>query len=312
MLRVYLFEGEVYLFCIERKNDMNDILKEEKIENMIYEVRGKQVMLDSDLARLYGCKNGTKEVNQAVKNNIDKFPVRYSFQLTDEESNNLKSKFLTSSLDNNYGGRRNNPRVFTEQGVYMLATILKGKKATSMTLYIMDAFIVMKKYISNDLFKNNNILINHEARILKLEESLDKLSSKQASIIYDGKIYDAYSILVDILNKAREEIIIIDNYANKELLDILRNINKNIIILSKNLDSILIRKYNNQYDNISFVDNNPFHDRYIILDRKDVYVSGMSLKDIGKKYSYIYKITEELFINELLKRIDGILKVRII
>ena len=129
------------------------------------------------------------------------------------------------------------------------------------------------------------------------------MSSKQTSIIYD-----AYSILIDILNSAKEEIMIIDNYANKELLDMLRTINKNIIILSKNLDSVLLKKYNNQYSNISFINNNPLHDRYIILDRKDVYVSGMSLKDIGKKYSYIYKINEELFIDELLKRVDYLSK----
>lgn len=134
------------------------------------------------------------------------------------------------------------------------------------------------------------------------------MPSKQSSIIYDGKIYDAYSILIDILNSAKEEIIIIDNYANKELLDMLRTINKNIIILSKNLDSVLLKKYNKQYSNILFINNNPLHDRYIILDRKDVYVSGMSLKDIGKKYSYIYKINEELFINELLKRVEFILE----
>ena len=285
---------------------MNDILKEEKIENMIYEVRGKQVMLDSDLAILYECKNGTKTINQAVKRHINKFPERYMFQLNKDEYLSLRSQFGTSS-PNNYGGVRKLPYVFTEQGVAMLATIIRTEVADIISMQIIDAFVYMRRYLSND--NKNNMLINHENRILKLEESLDKLSSKQSSIIYDGKIYDAYSILVDILNKAREEIIIIDNYANKELLDILRNINKNIIILSKNLDSILIKKYNNQYDNISFISNNLFHDRYIILDKKDVYVSGMSLKDIGKKYSYIYKITEELFINELLKRIDGILKV---
>ena len=288
---------------------MNDILKEEKIENMIYEVRGKQVMLDSDLAILYECKNGTKTINQAVKRHINKFPERYMFQLNKDEYLSLRSQFGTSS-PNNYGGVRKLPYVFTEQGVAMLATIIRTEVADIISMQIIDAFVYMRRYLSND--NKNNMLINHENRILKLEESLDKLSSKQSSIIYDGKIYDAYSILVDILNKAREEIIIIDNYANKELLDILRNINKNIIILSKNLDSILIKKYNNQYHNISFISNNLFHDRYIILDKKDVYVSGMSLKDIGKKYSYIYKITEELFINELLKRIDGILKVRII
>lgn len=262
-------------------------------------------MLDSDLAKLYECKNGTKEVNQAVRNNMDKFPERYSFRLTNEESKNLRSKFLTSSSVNGYGGRRYNPRVFTEQGVYMLATILKGKKATNMTLYIMDAFVYMRKYLSND--SRSSILINHEERIMKLEESFDKLASRRSSIIYEDKIYDAYSVLVGILNEAREEIIIIDNYVNKELLDILRNINRKIIILSKNIDDTLIKKYTIQYKNIVFISKNLFHDRYIILDRKTVYISDMSLKDIGKKYSYIYKIREGLYIKELIKRIEDIL-----
>ena len=194
------------------------------------------------------------------------------------------------------------PYVFTEQGVAMLATILRTPVADIMSMQIIDAFVYMRKYLSSS--NKDSMLINHENRILKLEESFDKMSSKQTSIIYDDKIYDAYSILIDILNSAKEEIIIIDNYANKELLDMLRTINKNIIILSKNLDSVLLKKYNNQYSNISFINNNPLHDRYIILDRKDAYVSGMSLKDIGKKYSYIYKINEELFITELLKRVD--------
>lgn len=285
---------------------MNEVIKKEKIEDMIYEVRGMQVMLDSDLAKLYECKNGTKEINQAVKNNIYKFPERYCFKLTIDETKYLRSKFLTSSLENDYGGRRYLPRVFTEQGVYMLATILKGKKASDMTLLIMDTFVYMKKFISND-FINSKVLVNHEERILKLEESFNKLSSKQSSIIYEGKIYDAYSILLDIFKEAKDEIIIIDNYVNKELLDTLRNINTSIIILSKNIDNELIKKYKIQYDNIIFINNNPFHDRYIILDKKEVYVSGMSLKDIGKKYSYINKFDEEIFINELLKRVKDML-----
>ena len=106
---------------------MHELKEELNIENMIYEIRGKQVMLDSDLARLYQCKNGTKEINQAVKNNPDKFPERYSFQLSDNEYNNLRSNFLTSSLESGYGGRRYNPRVFTEQGVVVLSIILKLK-----------------------------------------------------------------------------------------------------------------------------------------------------------------------------------------
>lgn len=282
---------------------MNEITETEKIENMIYEIRGKQVMLDSDLARLYGCKNGTKEVNQAVKNNIEKFPERYCFQLNDFEKKILRSKFLTAKSNSK---SRTNPRVFTEQGIYMLATVLKSKNATNMTLFIMDAFVFMKKYILNDSL-NSKMLTNHEERILKHEESFDKLSAKQNSIIYEGCIYDSYSLLLDILNEAYEEIIIVDNYANKELFDILKNINKKIYVISKNLDNILINKYSKQYSNVTFINNDLFHDRYIILDSKTVYVSGMSLKDLGKKYSYMYKMNEKIFINDLVSRIEILL-----
>ena len=282
---------------------MNEITETEKIENMIYEIRGKQVMLDSDLARLYGCKNGTKEVNQAVKNNIEKFPERYCFQLNDFEKKILRSKFLTAKSNSK---SRTNPRVFTEQGIYMLATVLKSKNATNMTLFIMDAFVYMKKYILNDSL-NSKMLTNHEERILRLEESFDKLSAKQNSIIYEGCIYDSYSLLLDILNEAHEEIIIVDNYASKELFDILKNINKKIYVISKNLDNILINKYSKQYSNVTFINNDLFHDRYIILDRKTVYVSGMSLKDLGKKYSYMYKMNEKIFINDLVSRIEILL-----
>ena len=282
---------------------MNEIVETEKIENMIYEIMGKQVMLDSDLARLYGCKNGTKEVNQAVKNNIEKFPERYCFQLNDFEKKILRSKFLTAKSNSK---SRTNPRVFTEQGIYMLATVLKSKNATNMTLFIMDAFVYMKKYILNDSL-NSKMLTNHEERILKLEESFDKLSAKQNSIIYEGCIYDSYSLLLDILNEAYEEIIIVDNYANKELFDILKNINKKIYVISKNLDNILINKYSKQYSNVTFINNDLFHDRYIILYRKTVYVSGMSLKDLGKKYSYMYKMNEKIFIIDLVSRIEILL-----
>ena len=283
---------------------MNEIV-ENKIENMIYEVRERQVMLDSDLAGLYGCANGTKTINQAVKRHISKFPERYVFKLTDEEYKKLKSQVGTIN-SNNYGGIRKLPNVFTEQGVAMLATILRTKVADIISMKIIDAFVYMRKYMSYE--SKNTILINHEERILKLEESFERMSSKQNSIIYEGKIYDTYSILIDILNETTREVIIIDNYTNKELLDILRNVDKKIIIFSKNIDDVLVKKYSSQYNNIIFICNNTFHDRYIILDRKDVYISGMSLKDVGKKYSYIYKMNEELFKKELLKRIENMLQ----
>ena len=135
---------------------MYELKEELNIEDMIYEIRGKQVMLDSDLAKLYQCKNGTKEINQAVKNNPDKFPERYSFQLSDNEYNNLRSKNLTSSLESGYGGRRYNPRVFTEQGIAMLSTILKSKVVVETSIRIMDAFLKMRKYISANLIEQDN------------------------------------------------------------------------------------------------------------------------------------------------------------
>ena len=163
-----------------------------KIENMIYEIRGKQVMLDSDLADLYGCKNGTKEINQAVKNNIEKFPKRYCFRITEKEYSSLKSKILTSK-----GGSRKGHTVFTEQGVYMLATILKGKLATSITIAIMDAFVAMKSIINTSLIEQkyiNSLVLEHDNKIKLLQESFNKLNTKENNnhIFYEDRYKDAY------------------------------------------------------------------------------------------------------------------------
>lgn len=280
---------------------MNEITETEKIENMIYEIRGKQVMLDYDLARLYECKNGTKSINQAVKRNLNKFPERYMFKLTEEEFNII----CGPNLGPQKSKTRTLPYVFTEQGVAMLATILCTSVADIVSMKIIDAFVYMRKYLTYN--NKDSLILNHEERILKLEESFNKLSAKQNSIIYEGCIYDSYSLLLDILNEAYEEIIIVDNYANKELFDILKNINKKIYVISKNLDNILINKYSKQYSNVTFINNDLFHDRYIILDRKTVYVSGMSLKYLGKKYSYMYKMNEKIFINDLVSRIEILL-----
>ena len=244
---------------------MDKVVENQRVDNLIYEIRGTEVMLDSDLARLYECVNGTKTINQAVKRHINKFPERYMFQLTKEEYLSLKSQMGTSKVSS-VGGVRKLPYVFTEQGVAILATILHTKVADVISMKIIDAFIYMRKYLSRE--NSNNILISHEERILKLEESFNKFSNKQKSIIYEGKIYDAYSILLDIFNEAKDEIIIIDNYVNKELLDILRYVDKKIIIMSKNYNEELIKKYKSQYKNIMLVNDNSFHDRYIILDRK--------------------------------------------
>ena len=278
-----------------------------KIENMIYEIRGKFVMLDSDLARLYGCKNGTKEINQAVKRNIDRFPDDFYFQLSEEEFEYLKSHFVTSSW-NNYGGIRKIPHVFTEEGVAMLASVLKTEVASRVSVSIMRAFVKMRKIISlnnnyNDRISNlETKYIEHDS---KIDTLFDKLSDKEKNnhIFFDGTIYDSYSFLMDILGKAKEEIIIIDNYAGKELFDILRNINVNIKIYSKNIDSVLIKKYNSQYNNITIINSDIYHDRFIIIDKSVLYHCGSSFKDLGKKCFGINRIEDTMVIESILNKL---------
>ena len=286
---------------------MNEIIGTEtiNIEDMIYEIRGRQVMLDSDLARLYECINGTKTINQAVKRHINKFPERYMFQLTKSEYDNLKSQFGTSSL-NTYGGVRKMPYAFTEQGVAMLATILKTPVADIVSMKIIDAFVYMKRYLS---FENkNSIILNHEERILKLEESFDKLNEKEKinAIFYEGQIYDAYSLLIDIFKEAKKEIIIIDNYADKSILDMITNLNVKVIIVTKKfnlLKDIDIKKYNRQYHNLKVIYSDIFHDRFIIIDRKYLYHSGASFKDLGNKCFAINKIEDNEYLKNILKKI---------
>ena len=284
---------------------MNNIVASDniKIENMIYEIRGKQVMLDSDLADLYGCKNGTKEINQAVKNNIEKFPERYCFRITEKEYSSLKSKILTSK-----GGSRKGHTVFTEQGVYMLATILKGKLATSITIAIMDAFVAMKSIINTSLIEQkyiNSLVLEHDNEIKLLQESFNKLNTKENNnhIFYEGQIYDAYSLLIDILSKAKKEIIIIDNYAGKKLFDIIKDINIKVKIYTENIDNISKEKYEKQYNNLEIINTNIFHDRFIIIDNKILYHSGASFKDLGKKCFAITKMEDNNILQELLNKL---------
>ena len=284
---------------------MNDLIIKDniKIEELIYEVRGKQVMLDSDLAKLYGCKNGTKSLNLAVKRHINKFPERFMFQLTENETKLLRFQNETT---NNMS--RTLPYVFTEQRVAMLATVLKTEVADEMSIKIMDAFVTMKNYINNNFIEQkyiNNLVLDLDERVCLLEESFDKLSTKKDNnhIFYEGQIYDAYSLLIDILSKAKEEIIIIDNYAGKELFDITRNINVNIKIYTKNIDNISKKKYEKEYSNIEINSTDIFHDRFIIIDNKELYNIGSSLKDIGKKCSSVNKIEDTVIISELIDRL---------
>ena len=287
---------------------MYELKEELNIENMIYEIRGKQVMLDSDLAKLYECKNGTKSINLAVNRNVKKFPNDFYFQLTNNETENLRFHFETSNSTTNYGGKRYNPYAFTEQGVAMLATILHTPVAAEVSVNIMRTFVKMRKIISSTLIEQkyiNQLVLEDHNSIKLLQESFSKLEEKEKinHIFYEGQIYDAYSLLMDILSKAKNEIIIIDNYAGKELLDIIKDIKQNIKIVSSNIDSTLKKKYESQYSNVTFINNNTFHDRFIIIDRKELYNSGASFKDLGKKCFSLNKIEDIEYLENILIKI---------
>jgi len=288
---------------------MNEIAEKDviNIENMIYEIDGKEVMLDSDLAKLYNVE--TKRINEAVYRNKEKFPNRISWITSDSEVDFLWSQNATANISSK---SRNNPRVFTEQGVYMLATILKSKTAIEVSIRIMDTFVKMRHYINY----NKNVLPRRfllledkvDENTRRIDELFDKFNPKvitKNSIFFKNDIYDAYSVLLEIFDIAKEEIIIIDNYMGKVLLDKLTNINRKIVVISSNIDKTLTKKYIKQYNNVTFKNNDSYHDRFIIIDRKRVFHCGASFKDLGKKCFAINeienKIEREKLVNDVIK-----------
>ena len=283
-------------------------------------------MLDSDLAKLYQCKNGTKTINLAVKRNIERFPERFMFQISEDEFYtilNLRFQFETSSLESvNYGGRRYLPYVFTEQGVAMLATIIKTDVATETSIKIMDAFVAMRKYLSNNLIEqqllekqvlsNTKRIEKTETELAMLQESFKKFEEKKVvnEIYFNGQIYDAYSKILDIFKEAKNEIIVVDGYADKVFLDISRNIKIDIklITYSKNIQfQALYKKYSKQYSNLKVTYNNSFHDRYFILDQNTVYHCGTSINHAGSKTFSINKIEDRGVINFLIKEVNKVI-----
>ena len=285
---------------------MYELKEELNIENMIYEIRGKQLMLDTDIAKLYESKNGTKDINKAVKRNIERFPKNFYFQITEEE---MKKLWFQSGTANKM--IRSLPYVFTEQGIAMLSSVLHTQIAISQSIRIMDAFVKMRKIISSNLIEQkyiNELVIKDNERINLLEESFSKLEEKEKinHIFYEGQIYDAYSLLIDIFKGAKEEIIIIDNYADKSILDMITNLNVKVIIVTKKfnlLKDIDIKKYNRQYNNLKVIYSDKFHDRFIILDKKVLYHSGASYKDLGNKCFGINKIKDDEYLENIIEKI---------
>ena len=309
---------EEILTAFSRKNEIltksqNTLIltnNNEYIKNMIYEINGIQVMIDSDLAILY--ETETKRINEAVKNNIEKFPERFSWILSENEKNNLRSKFSTSSLKNNYGGRRYNIRVFTETGVAMLATILKTKVATKISIAIMDAFVEMRHIINNNNIYVNNMLLKHDNDIELLKKTFNNFYKNKITneIYFKGQIYDAYSKIIDIFKSAEKELIIIDGYSDKTTLDMIKYLKCQVTIITKEnklLNKLDIEKYNKQYHNLKVYYNNNYHDRYFILDNKIIYHCGASINYAGSKTFSI----NELLDNKIKKLlIDDITKIK--
>lgn len=281
---------------------MNQIMEKEILaENMIFELRGVQVMLSSDIAKLYQVE--TKVLNQTIKRNINRFPEQFCFQLSNQEINelSLRSQIVTLNKNNNLRGQHYKylPYVLTEQGIMMLSGLLKSDIAVKVNIQVIDAFVKMRRYF---VYNSSEMLISHEKRLYLLENTLEKFKEKELNkIFFEGQIYDAYSILIDILNTSKEEIIIIDNYAGKELLDILKNIDRKIIFVSKNIDDVLKNKYIKQYNNVIFMNNNSFHDRFIIVDRKKLYSCGASFKDLGHKCFAINEFNDFDYLENIIK-----------
>jgi len=277
---------------------MEELIKEEKIENMIYEVRGKQVMLDSDLAKLYECKNGTKDINKAVKRNVKRFPNDFYFQLTMEEC----SRFHFGTLNIKRGHNiKYLPYAFTEQGVSMLSSVLHTDIAVEMSIKIIRAFVTMRHYIGDNLLNQkyyNEMTIRHDSEIKLLQKSFDKLEElKEINEIYfNGKIYDAYSKVLDIFKEANSQLIVIDRFSDKTILDMIKNLNCNVVLITSDKTKLTktdLEKYNNDYHNLKIIYDDTFHDKYFIIDKEKIYHSGNSINHIGYRKSSIDVIGDE-------------------
>lgn len=271
---------------------MNELTIE--IENKIFTIRGVQVMVDRDLAELYGVE--PKRLGEQVKRNIERFPKEFRFQLTQEEKNELvancdrfESLKHSSSL----------PHVFTEQGVSMLSAVLRSDTAIKTSIQIINSFVKMRSFLSQnaDMFKRLELVekrqISHEIKIdEKFEKLFDALEDKsikpKQGILFDGQIYDAYVFVNNLLKSAKSEVVFIDNYIDDTVFTLFSKYqNLKIKIYTQSISKQLrldFEKYSSQYKNIELHEFKKAHDRFLILDEKEIYHIGASLKDLGKKW----------------------------
>ena len=285
---------------------MTEIIKTENIQTRIFTIRNSQVMLDRDLAEIYGVE--TRRLNEQVRRNIERFPENFMFQLTKEEMENWKSQFAISNKVKM--GVRKPPLAFTEQGVSMLSSVLNSKVAIEVSIRIINAFIDMRKFIShnaNIFDRLSNVeqkqietdikLLNTNSKIDSVLNAIeDKSITPKQGIFYNGQIFDAYTLIADIIRTAKKSIILIDNYIDDTVFKQLAKRNKNVkaTVFSKTTDKIAkqdLKKHNEQYPTIELKKLTTAHDRFLIIDNKTVYHFGASLKDAGKKWFAFSKLS---------------------
>lgn len=298
---------------------MQEILAIKNIRERIYQIRGLQVMLDSELSEIYGIE--TKVFNQAVKRNEARFPESFRFQLTVDEYQSLRSQFVTLKEPTRGQHRKYLPFVFTEQGVAMLSSVLKSNTAIEISIHIMQSFVEMRKFFSShgDLFEKIQHIeqkqLLHEVKTQEKFEAIFSALEKnpivpKQGIFFDGQVFDAYLFVSKLIRSAKSSIIVIDNYIDETVLELLTKAHKvEICILTKNITKNLeldIEKYKEQYQKIKLYKFGLSHDRFLIIDQTEIYHIGASLKDLGKKWFAFSKFDHTSF--GLMNQIEEIIK----
>ncbi len=294
----------------------NKIVNADKLQGLIYTIRGVQVMYDSDLAELYGVE--IKRLNEQVKRNRERFPEEFMFQLTDEEFAFLRSQNAT--LETGRGRHRKYlPYVFTEQGVAMLSAVLRSETAVKISIQIIKAFVAMRKFITTNAQIFHRLDAVEQKQLeqkVETDEKFDQIfnaiESKEITpkqgIFFDGQIFDAYKFVSDLIRREKKSIVIIDNYIDDSVLLLLTKRKKSVTVkiftktISKQL-ALDVKKYNSQYPHVEIIKFKYAHDRFIIIDDKEVFHFGASLKDLGKKWFAFSKLGKDAF--RLMERLKG-------
>lgn len=283
-------------------------ISQQHITNRIFTIRGEQVMIDRDLAKMYRVE--TRVLNQAVKRNIERFPETFCFQLDDNEFYNWKSQTVMSNSDKM--GLRRPPYAFTEQGVAMLSAVLRSDVAVRVSIQIINAFVQMRRVIGQETIQHlrlsniENKLIEHDQKFNQIFTALEQNELPQKGIFFDGQIFDAYSFVADLIRKAEESLILIDNYIDDSVFTLLNKRKKGVACLcytktiNKNL-KLDLEKHNEQYPAITIKELKTSHDRFLIIDEKELYHIGTSLKDLGKKWFGFSKM--DLKVLDVLKQL---------